>query len=293
MNNAAQTARFFPHWQSLVALIANPALAVADADSLWRYLLMHPGHPLTSDPLAIAYVGVLPGLVLLWFVFAAMRRPAIMAAPAARLALALFGVTLLAMMATWTFSDAADYEARHVLPASLAVLPVAYVSAANARRRLLAVTMAILFIVVPVLYGAVAVAGKITRLPRTYTVGPSGFYNPLLASMDLAPVERTLVGRYGPVTDVWYIADAATALDFPGRVWTESNLDFVPIKKLAGLHFRTTAPVRLTALLRPTFEAQGKGAVIRAAFAGAGPWRRDTVAGSNYDVWTTVVEPTP
>ena len=294
MNNAEQTARFLPRWQSLVALIANPALAVADADSLWRYLLMHPAHPLTNDPLAIAYVGVLPGLVLLWFVFAAMRRRAIMATPAARLALALFGVTLLAMVATWTFSDAADYEARHMLPASLAVLPVAYASAANARRRLLPVTMAILFVVVPVVYGAVAVAGKITRIPRTYTPGPSRFYNELVTSTaDPAAVERTLIERYGPATDVWYIAHAVTALDWPGRVWTETNLEFVPIEKLATLHFRTTAPVRLTVLLPPMFEGQGKGAVIRASFTGAGSWRRDTVPGSKYDVWTTVVEPTP
>ena len=229
--------------------------------------------------------------MLLWLVVAAMRQSTIVAAPAARLALTLFGVTLLAMVGTWTFSAAADYEARHVLPASLAVLPVAYLSAVNARRRLLPATLAILFIVVPVVYGAGAVAGKITRIPRTYTPGPSGFYNELVTpTADPAGVERNLIGRFGPATDVWYIAHAVTALDFPGRVWTETNLEF---EKLATLHFRTTAPVRLTVLLPPMFEGQGKGAVIRASFAGAGPWRRDTVAGSKYNVWMTVVEPTP
>jgi hypothetical protein len=255
---------------------------------------MHPLHPLTNDPFAIAYVGFVPGLVLLWLVLAATRQPAIMAVPAARLSLALFGVTLLAMATTWTFSAAADYEARHMLPASLAVLPVAYMSAANARRRVMPVTMAILFIVAPVVYGAAAVAGKINRVPRPYTPGPSRFYSDLLTSTsDPAGVERALIGRFGPTTDVWYIAHAVTALDFPGRVWAETNLEFVPVETLAKLHFRTTAPVRLTVLLPPMFEGQGKGPVIRASFAGAGPWRRDTVAGSKYYVWTTVVEPTP
>ncbi len=296
MNNAAQTAGFFPHWQSLLALIASPILAVADADSLWRYLLLHPSHPVTNDPLATIYVGVVPGLVLWWLVARAVRDSR---ATAARLALVVFGVTMLALLGTWTFSAAADYEARHVAPASLAILPVAYLGAVRAwqqggwARRLLPAAVGLTFVAVPLLYGAVAVAGKLTRVPSTYTLGPSHLYNPLLASTDLAPVERAIIGRFGRQTDVWFSADAVTALDLPGRVWTETNLDFVTAQKLATLQFRTSAPVRVTVLVPPKFEAEGKLAVIREGFRGARAWTRATVAGSNYDIWTTVVEPIP
>jgi hypothetical protein len=145
-----------------------------------------------------------------------------------------------------------------------------------------------LFILVPVGYGAVSVFGKLSRVPATYTLGPSGFYDPLLTESDLAPVERRIIGRFGPETDVWYICDPATALDFDGRVLAV-DADFLSIDRLAGLHFSTTAPVRLTVLMPPRFENEGKGAVIRGAFAGAGPWRHDSVPGSKYDVWTTVV----
>lgn len=298
VNSASQRLGFYPHWQSLVALIANPALAAADADGLLRFLLLHPNHPLVADDLAPAYVGLAGGLLILWLLAHATRVPALRHSPAAQLATTVFAVTLATLATVWTFSNnAADYMARHVAPASMAILPVVYLSARDLWHQRGAPTRAILgatalvFIVVPAFYGAVSVVGKAHRIPSDYNVGPAAVYNPLLASTNLAGVEQRIRDAYAPTTDIWYAADAITALDLPGRVIALENADFYPLDELRTIQFQTSTPQRITLLIPPHFETDGRGPTIRAEFLGAAPWHHATVPGSNYDVWTTVVAP--
>jgi hypothetical protein len=288
VNSVAAQAGLFPRWTSIAAVIATPALAVADAEGLLNVLLGQPMHPLTRIPLAIGLVG---GLIYLWLIIRGARSAG-GATIAARLVLTVFVVSVVMVGAVWTFSAfAADYAARHVMPASLAVFPVAYLGAAEvwrrggiARRALVAVGAGA-FVIVPLLYGAVALVGKTRLLPRAYALGASGVFDPYLASsaIDLATVERELVDTYAPTTDVWYSYDSITALDLPGRVWNAADELAIPSA------FLSTRPVRVTLLLKPSFEGDGQGAAIRGQFRGAGPWARVAVRGSNYDVWTAVL----
>ncbi len=135
--------------------------------------------------------------------------------------------------------------------------------------------------------------GKIRRVPATYRLGPAEVYNPLLASADLLAIEQQILRNYAPTTDVWYAADAITAFDLPGRVLALNNIDFYPLDQLCQIRFHTSKRLRVTMLIPPHFETDGKGPVIRGEFLGAGTWKHATVPGSNYDVWTTVVDSMP
>jgi hypothetical protein len=299
LNSLAQDSHLNPRWQHVVALIANPALAAADANGLFRYLFMHPGHAVTDNDLAPAYAGFAGGLVILWLIIHAVRAPELWRAITVRLTITVFVVTLALMGTVWTLSPyAADYDARHVAPASIALLPLLFLSGRDLwrrrgwRTRVVLGLAATICVVVPTMYGAVAVAGKIGRVPAGYRTGPSGFNNPLLAERDLAAVEDRILGGYGASTDVWWIADAVTAFDIPGRALAPANADFTPIERLRAVRYRSSKRLRLTALMPATFEANAKGPTIRGSFVGARQWRRDTVPGSKYDVWTTVIEPT-
>jgi hypothetical protein len=278
VNSVAAQAGVFPRWTSFVAMIATPALAVADAEGLLNVLMGQPMHPLTPVPLGIGFVG---GLIYLWLIIRGARGTV-----AVRLAVTVFVVSVVMVGAVWTFSAfAADYAARHVMPASLAVFPVAYLGAAElwqrgGVKRVIVAIGAIGFVIVPLLYGAAALVGKARLLPRSYALGVSRVYDPYLASsvVDLATVERRLVDTYGATTDVWYSYDSITALDLPGRVWNAADELAIPSE------FRTSRPVRVTLLLKP-----GRGAEVLGQFRGAGPWTRAVMPGSNYDVWTALV----
>jgi len=299
LNSAAASLHPSPHWQLLVPLVANPALASADANSLYRYLFMHPGRAVTDDELGPAYAGFAGGLVMWWVMIHAVRTPTIWGEMPVRLATTVLVVTLVLMGTVWTLAvSAADFDARHVAPASLAVLPVLFLSGRDlwqhrgSTSRAVLGAAATIFVVIPFLYGAVAVAGKLGRVPSGYRTGPSGFNNPILSERDLAGVEQRILARFAPRTDVWWIPDAVTAADFPGRAMTAANMDFVPLERLRGVRYQSSKRLRITALMPPKFEAEAKGPMIRGAFIGAGDWQRETVPGSKYDAWTTVIEPT-
>lgn len=273
-NTVAGQWRLYPQHlvSTVVGLVSNPALAVADTEGL----ILRVSH---TNYLLASYVGIAGGLTLWWLLARAPRT-----APATRLALVVFIVTLMLMAVVWMGSEAADFEARHVAPASLAVLPVAYLGGValwrrgGARRALIAV-VALGFVVLPVAYGVLALGAK----PDSSNVGLSGLYNPEIAS----DAERWIIGRFGPTTDVWYSYDSNTGLDLPGRVWSSAdNLDL-------PTEFRSSRRLRVTALISRRFELDGRGPAIRALFRDAGPWTRTTVPGSDHDAWTTIIGPGP
>ncbi len=269
-NTVAGQWGFYPRHvvSSLVGLVANPALAAADTEGL----ILRLSH---NNALLASYIGIVGGLALWWLLARAPRE-----APASRLALVVFIVTLTLMAVVWVSSEAADFEARHVAPASLAVLPVAYLGGVDrwhrgALRRALIAIVGVGFVVLPVVYGLLALAAK----PDPSRVGRSGLYNPELAS----DAEGWIIKRFGPVTDVWYSYDSITGLDLPGRVW--SSADNLELPRA----FHASRPLRVTALIARRFELDGRGPAIRAMFRGAARWSRTTVPDSNDDVWTTVI----
>lgn len=274
VNSVTAQAGFYPHVESFAALIADPALAVADADGLLSRLR------------ASSYFGVAPGLVFLWLIAHGARLPAVRAMAAARLAVMAFVVTMVAIAGVWTFTSfAADLTARHVAPASLAVLPVAVLGAINVWRRrgwplrALVACAGGVILLVPTLYGALALPAKVGRLPRGYHVGPSGVLDP-----NLVP-DRRVVEQFGGTTDVRYSDNANTALDLPGRVL--SGVD----ERYGADEFRSTKRLRITALIQTKLEPIGVGATIRARFRRAGAWTETTLPGALANVWTTVLEP--
>jgi hypothetical protein len=291
VNSFFALAGYYPRWGSLATLIADPALAVTDGESLIRTLLH------TGSQFLPAYLALVPGLAFLWLTAYGARLPEVRALDAAQLALVAFVTTLIVMAAVWTFSYfAADTTARHVAPASLAVLPVVVLGAAQVwRRHGLAIRaalagLAFVVIVGPLLYGALALVAKAGRVPPTYHLGPSALLNPYLATWpalpDLASVEHTIIDQFGPVTDVWYCDYPIAPLDLPGRVWGDVDERYVPPV------FRSSKPLRITALILTRDETHGGGTAIRARFQGAGPWTRTVIAGANVTAWTTVLEPT-
>lgn len=279
------------HWIYIVHAIGSCALTLADLDSLLTYLLMHPVHGVTQNVLWVSLCG-LPGGILL-IVLASRAR---YGGARADLARSLFASTIAAALMVWTLSATVSIEARHLFSGGFAMLPLALAegrawwrSGGATARRLLA-TAAIVFVVAPLSYGVVSVFAKVNRYPSDYRPAPSGTYNPLLAQHDAASVVAALNRMYDPAADVWYLPEPLSALDISGRSILRVP-DFAKLEEIRSERFLTSRRVRIRALMPPRFELNGKAAAIRASFPQATGWTHATVAGSEYDVWTTVLEP--
>jgi hypothetical protein len=252
-----------------------------------EFVLMHPVHGVTQNPLWIAVIG-LPGGLLLCALLA-RRRVAI---PASDLARFVFGASVASILVAWTVSSAVSVEARHLAPAGFAALPLALdegrlwrreAGASGATVRLsLALALAV-FVIGPFAYGVVSVFAKAWRYPSDYRPGPSG-YNAVLAEHDAAGVAGRLQDTFVPETDIWYLAEPMTSLDLRGRAIVR-HADFMPIADLRRDRFITSRPLRVHVLLPPRFEANGKGLAIRESFPQAASWRHESVPGSAYDQW--------
>ena len=273
-NLVSASAGFYPSIATLGYAIANPALAMADADGLLRYLLMHPSRP-WIDETQLMLMGLPGGVVVLWLAF--RRRPS---APAEQLAIAVFISTTLALVYIWTFSDSISRDARHSAGGALCVLPLViqggfavWRSAGRASRAVLGgATTA--FLIVPVLYGVAAVPGKVIR-EWGYIAGPAGIYNQFLSPDNLAACRAALVRDFDVHRDVWYLSEAAMPLDLPGRSIVVQ--DFRSIDYLRQRTYRASRPMRVHALLPADYEVNGKGQEVRASFPQAVDWRSSVV----------------
>ncbi len=292
MNGATATAGWYWHWESLLAMLANPALTLADSDAVLRYFLLNPHHPLVHHEIVIRLIG-LPGGLLLWAILLSRRSwkgPDQLAVTALSCCLVLLGII-------WTFSHSADFAARHMSSAGMAMLPLALeqglrcwrpVPGGRTRRFLLA--GGFLYVLIPLVYGYLSVFGKIIRTPEDYVLGPAHVYNPTFATTDVDAVRRRLLADFNSAHDIWYLTDPMTALDLPGREIVR-HADFEDGGILKMEHFTTRLPLRIKALLPEHFETNGKGEIIRTSFAGAGPWRRQAVEGSDFILWTATLRP--
>jgi hypothetical protein len=274
-----------PGWRTVLDALALPALQVADAGSLWEYLLRHPARTIVHDVGWINPLGLPGGLLLLSFVC----RPRL-GGSAPVLARSVFFVSVALLVGIWTISAAVSHEPRYVASAAFAVFPLLvaegqrrWTTATSAVRLALAAS-GVFYLCLPLAYGVTSVVQKVRRFPSDYRPGPARIYNALLSATDIASVRETLLARTS-AGDLWYLAEAMSALDLPGRAII-THADFQAIDELQRDRFVTAQPLRVRALLPARFELNGKGSVIRQSFPQAGTWASSTITGSDYVLWT-------
>jgi hypothetical protein len=278
-------------WDYLLHVIALPALAAADLDSVLMFVLMHPDHGITRNLLWLSVAG-LPGGVLLAVLAArgSERRPA------AELARVVFGLSVAAMLVVWTVSTAVSIESRHLASAGFAMLPLALAEGrtwwreASVPVRTLLGATACVFVLAPFAYGIVSVFAKAWRYPAGYRPASSGIYNPLLAQLDPASATLALARDFDASADIWYLVEPLTALDLPGRAVVR-HADFIELAVLRRDRFLTSQRMRVHVLLPPRFEDNGKGEAIRASFPQAMRWSRTPIPAAEYVSWTATLEP--
>ncbi len=282
-------------WQTTIYAIANPALAIADAESFWKALLLNYQQGLVFNPLWISLIGLPGGVLLLWLILSPQTL-----SEASLLAKIVFFTSVAALFAIWSVGATVSYETRHIISASLAILPVVLQSGGelwqkNSHNYLLKVSLsiaAILYLALPLVYSSVFMMGKAIESPINYTVASSQIYNPWLASQDLRRVRAELLQDFNEQTDVWYLPEPLAALDLPGRAIV-THADFYGGLQDAILQhqdFHTSIPLRVRVLLPPSFEDNGKGLLIRSSFVQAHEWIRQEIEGCNYIRWTSTLE---
>jgi hypothetical protein len=284
MNAVTEHPSFILDWHLPFNIIGLMAMAMADADGLARYVLFHPGRSLLPfNYLTLCYLGLPGGVVLFWLL---VRRHASAAVLLSRDVLLTLSALFVAVM---TVFSARAMEARYIAAIGIALIPAVIESALQLAPKLrqasraLLVAGGIVYLAIPMAYGAFSVVGKIARTPA-YRTGPSGLYNPLFATTDARSPVAELTAGFNPDSDLWYLTEAFTAMDLPGRAIMQ-HADFLPVARL-NQRFQTSKPLRIHLLLPPWFEQNGKGAAIRGEFLGAGNWSSRTVPGMIYVEWT-------
>jgi hypothetical protein len=278
-------------WNYLLHAIALPALTAADLNSLLMFVFMHPVHGITQNVFWLSLAGLPGGVLLVVLATRARER-----APAAELARAVCGISVAAILLTWTLSSVVSIESRHLASAGFAMLPLALAEgrawwrAGSAPVRTLLGAMACTFVLAPFAYGIVSVFAKTWRYPTGYLPAPSGIYNPLLARHDAASAARALGRDFDSSTDIWYLVDPLTALDLPGRMIVR-HADFIELAQLRRDRFLTSRRMRVHVVLPPRFEDNGKGEAIRASFPQATAWLRTQIPAAEYVSWTATLEP--
>jgi len=285
MNSVTQAFSVHFDWQLPANVVGLFAMAMADADGLWRYVLFHPGHAWVAFSYTyLCLIGLPGGLVLLWLLFRSSEEETF------RLARYIFLTSVGAFVLVMIVFGARAYEARYVSAIGIVLIPVVIQSAlqlwpqTSRLTRIVLILSGAFYIAVPTLYGATSVWGKVRRTPH-YTSGPSHLYNPLLANNDAKTAVNNLLADFRPDTDVWYLTEPVSAMDLPGRAILRHS-DFLSVEQLKRDNFRTNAPIRVRLLLPPSFEQNGKGQIIRDSFPQAQRWKTITVRDTNYVLWT-------
>lgn len=279
-------------WRAPLYALASPALMLADADGLLRYVFLHPAHPIFASPDPLLVVAFPAGLILAWLVVHRRAEDTI-----ALLTQCVFITSVLFILMIWTISTGVSFEARHVATAGMISLPLALREGGHAwnRSRWLArsvlAAMGFGCVVAPLLYGVGGLIGKSRRLSASYVTGSADLYNPLLAPHDLASCRQHLLQRPGAMKAVWYLTEPMSELDLDVPAVIE-HADFVLTDVLRDSPaFATSRRLEFYLLLPPHFEQNGKADVIRARARGASEWQRTLVPDCNYVLWTASLEP--
>ncbi len=266
-------------------VLANPALALTDAGAFWSFLLLHPRHGLLPNEIALGWVGLPGGIVLVWLL--ARKR----ATRNEWLPLAVLLTALSALITIWLVSHSVSYEPRHCASAAFAILPLIIRRATRAWEekpglpwKAVLGIFAVLYVGGPLAYGVVSVFAKVARTPSDYVSGASGVFNPLLADQDVKTVRAQLLEGFEEERDIWYLTDPVTALDVPGRALIR-HADFLTLPQIRAETFRSGSALGVRLLLPASFEENGKGPAIRRSFPQARSWQVRRISGSVCLLW--------
>jgi hypothetical protein len=296
-NLVTATAKVFTlKWQNLVYLIANLALALSDAEHLYKILLLNlqdlNSHISTiPTSLWIAIIGFLGGIYLLWLIW---QNQTINSANL--LAKVILFTSMIALFSIWSIGASVSYEPRHIMAGSLAILPLILKSGydlwqKNSQNFFIKTSLlivAIIYLVIPLGYGSIDIFLKAIKEPLNYVSFPNQIYNPWLATKDLTKIRAELIKDFNQQTDIWYLPEPLTALDLPGRAII-SHADFYGGLNNANLHgriFHSSKPLNIFMLLPDNCENNGKGTLIRSSFVQVHEWTHQKIEGSNYVKWT-------
>ncbi len=270
-------------------LFGLPPLALADADGLLRYLLLHPQHGIFETRECLAFLGLAGTFIFVPVLRGYQRRDA-----AVLLAWCVLLVSMAAMACVWMFSSLPFYDARYFAAAGLGMAPfvlsasLEHLSRSRGAKRGAVIAALVAYLGLPYLYGAVSVCVKIARAPRQYRAGPTRLYLPTLSSGDLPSLVGSLEGMIDAKHDVVLVSDPSAALELPGRLII-SYADFIDLAVLQRLSFHSSQPLRVHLLLPPHFERDGKGPVLRGAFVQAQEWKSALLEGSGFVVWSATL----
>lgn len=288
MNAVTEHPSFVLDWSLPFKFVGLMAMAMADADGLARYVLFHPGEALLPfNYLTLCYLGLPGGLLLFWLLLRRHSNPTL------RLSRDLLVTVSALFPGVMTIFSARAMEARYIAAIGIALIPAALESAFDLAPKFrpsirgILLTAAACYLAVPMAYGALSVVGKIARTTSTYRTGPSGLYNPLFASADAKSPLIELIADFKTDSDIWYLTEAFTALDLPGRVILR-HADFLSAAGLSET-FQTSKAIRVHLLLPPWFEQNGKGPLIRGEFSGARNWSSRILPEMSYVEWTATL----
>jgi hypothetical protein len=265
--------------------LGNPALAIADLDSLLHYIFLHPSHGLISNPLIIGLIGI-PGSVLIGY----LLLKSTFVDDAGLLAATVFIVSITALLVIWSLADNINHRTRYIVVVCLAILPLLIQSGLNIWQRpglphkILLGSFGLVYLVIPLAYGVGSVFAKVQRTPSDYVTGYGQIYNPLMSNSNIPLIRDAVTAEANLDTDILYLTTPITALDIPGRAIIR-HADFLAIERLQRETFNTSRPMRVFALLPRKFEDNGKGQVIRESFPQAVTWEKLSLPDGQLYLW--------
>lgn len=205
----------------LVFVLANPALAAADAFGPLFFALVHPGLPVLGGKTlaAVAWAGAPAGVLLFALLASALLRREVSAHVAIGAASVLFAT--LALAALRIVGDV-DQTPRHLAPVSLAALPVALSEARRwwetRRSRTLRAVLAasgLCYVAGPLIFGFAYVAAKAFS-NTTYAESPQAISLLSLPADDALVAHLDALYRVDP-KGILVVPDPELTLLWPGR----------------------------------------------------------------------------
>ncbi|MBF0136996.1 MAG: hypothetical protein HQL65_12220 [Magnetococcales bacterium] len=287
------------NWSVLVRLFTYPALCLGDADALWNYLLLHPDHGIfhpsrqiiqgIDGSFVVNLIGIPGGILFLML----LARPGAWQGPGKLGILSIF-LGMLGLLIVWANTHI-GYLSTYLQVTTFAVFPVliregVHIWQSPREKRWWRMTLAMggaFYLLIPMGYGLVSMAGKIVRIQPDYKVASSGLFNPFLSSTTRSPVDvvAELTQKFNPKTDIWFTPNVNIRLDLPGRALMVS--DWIDVNDWRKIRFHTSQPLRVLALIPKATETgpSGKGQAIRDAFVDAKTWEHVPLATIPLDLW--------
>ena len=265
-------------WEDLFFAFSFFPMALADANSFWKFAFMHPAYGLfTKFPNAasivkgtsmwLGWVG-LPGVGWIIWSIAHRRRghketdlSTVCALTAFCLILALFIVSRVPV-----------YESRYIAAAGIAILPLCLQTLSSTKpgwKKIVFSTMAAFYVWLPLIGGAAAI-GVHAAKGRFFGLRP-----------DLSDVIPKDLQAGKNEDNVWVVTDPRHALQIRGRtiIIVDQNLRT----------YRSSKPLSVSLILSPDIERNGYGERVRKSFPQVASWEKRQLEGTALIEWTAEI----